>query len=345
MKKLTKKLRRNKSDAPPAAPGRITSDNIAEHREEVLKGARKYIYPLQHSKHKLVVISITLFIVAFVAFFTYCVLALYQLKSTSDFLYRVTKVVPFPIARIGSDFVAYEDYLFEVQHYMHYYETQQKLDFDSDAGRQQLADFKKRTLEKVVNDAYVKKLAQQNNISVSNQEVDNQIRVVKNQNRLGGNDKEFEAVLRDYWGWSMNDFKRSLKNQILTQKVVSHLDTDTHDRANVALAQLKQGKDFAQLAREVSEDPATKDAGGEYSFLIDQNNRDISPKTVDALFRLKAGQHSEIVDTGYGLEIIKNIEDKNNQIKAAHIYFGFKDANQYINDLKDKEPTRTYIKP
>lgn len=342
VKKLARKLRKKPEE--PNSPGRITNDNIAEHREEVLKGARKYIYPLQHSKHRLVVISITLFIIAVVAFFTYCVLSLYQIKSTSNFLYKVTKVVPFPIARIGSSFVAYEDYLFEVEHYTHYYETQQKLDLNSDAGKQQLADFKKRALDKVINDAYIQKLAEQNGVSVSNQELEDQIRIVKNQNRLGGNEKEFEAVLKDYWGWSMSDFKRSLRSQLLTQKVISHLDTDTHDRANVALAQLKQGKDFSQLAKEISEDPATKEAGGEYGFLIDQNNRDISPKTVEALYKLKPGQYSEVVDTGYGLEIVKNIEVKGNQIRAAHIFFGYKEIDQYINDLKDKQPTRTYIK-
>lgn len=342
VKKLARKIRKKPEE--PTTPGRITNDNIAEHREEVLKGARKYIYPLQHSKHRLVVISISLFLIAVVAFFAYCVISLYQIKSTSNFLYKVTKVVPFPIARIGSNFVAYEDYLFEVEHYTHYYETQQKLDLNSDAGKQQLADFKKRALDKVINDAYIQKLAEQNNISVSNQELEDQIRIVKNQNRLGGNEKEFEAVLKDYWGWSMNDFKRSLRSQLLTQKVISHLDTDTHDRANVALAQLKQGKDFSQLAKEISEDPATKETGGEYGFLIDQNNRDISPKTVEALYKLKPGQYSEVVDTGYGLEIVKNIEVKGNQIRAAHIFFGYKDIDQYINDLKDKQPTRAYIK-
>lgn len=340
MKRIVNKVRRKKPEQPAS---RITNDTVAEHREEVLKGARKYIYPLEHSKHRLVVISITIFLVALVAFFSYCVLSLYKLKSTSTFLYKVTKVVPFPIARIGSDFVAYEDYLFEINHYTHYYDKQQSLDFESEAGKKQLDEFKKRALEKVIYNAYIAKLAEKNSISVSNQELDDQITIVKKQNRLGGNDKEFEAVLKDYWGWSVNDFRRSLKDQLLAQKVVSHLDTDSHDRANVALAQLKNNKDFASLAKEISEDPATKENGGEYGFLIDKNNRDISPRTVDALFKLKPGEYSEIVDTGYGLEIIKNIETKGNQIRAAHIYFSFKDANQYVNDLKEQDPTRAYI--
>lgn len=342
MKKRLTKFRRKPSPTSELAT-RVTNETLLVHREEVLKGARKYIYPLQHSKHRLVTISITLFIIGVISFFSYCVFALYKAKSSSDFIYKVTKVVPFPVARIGSNFVAYENYLFEIKHYTHYYRSQQSLDFNTEAGKQQLAEFKKRALEKVINDAYIREIAITKNISVSNKELDEAIQVVRSQNRLGGNDKEFEAVLSDFWGWSANDFRRSLRQQLLTQKVVSALDTITHDKARIAHAQLKAGKDFSTLATEVSEDPTTKPSGGEYKLLIDQTNRDISPKTIDALFKLKPGQYSEIVDMGYGLEIVKNIETKGHQIRGAHILFNFKDINGYLNETKDQKKTRTYI--
>src|SRR6266436_4513609 len=55
---------------------RITNETITEHREEVLKGARKYIYPLQHSKHRIVTVSLSIIAVASVAFLIYCTVAL-----------------------------------------------------------------------------------------------------------------------------------------------------------------------------------------------------------------------------------------------------------------------------
>lgn len=322
---------------------RVTNDTVAVHREEILRGARRYIYPLQHTKHRLVIISISLFVVALIAFFAYCAFVLYKSKTNSEFIYKVTKVIPFPVARIGSEFVLYENYLFEINHYMHYYETQQELDFNSDAGKLQLAEFKKRALEKVINDAYIKDIAKQKGITVSDTEIDAAIAVVRNQNRLSGSDEELEAILRDYWDWSISDFRRSLKSQLLAQKVISALDTDAHDRANIALSQLKSGKDFAELAKEVSDDVETKEKGGEYPFLIEKTNRDISPKTVEALFALKPGQYSEVVDVGYGLEIIKNLEVKGEKIRAAHIVFNFKDINEYLNDAKEQRKTRAYI--
>jgi hypothetical protein len=322
---------------------RITNETVAAHREEVLGSARKYIYPLQHSKHRIVLISAVLFIVTIVFFFTYCTLALYKFQTSSTFLYRVSQVIPFPIARTGGRFVAYENYLFELRHYTHYYENQLDTDFSDPKNAPQLTDFKRRALDKVINDAYVKQLAKQHNISVSNQEVNDQITLVRNQNRLGGNDKVFEDVLRDYWGWSVDDFKRSLRQEVLAQKVASTLDTDTHARAEAALAEVKAGGDFAALAKKYSDDAKTKDLGGEFGYPIDRTDRNLSARTTDALFKLAAGQTSELINTGYSLEILKNIEVQGDKIRAAHIMFTLKDISTYINDQKEKKSSTQYI--
>src|ERR1700754_3053254 len=102
LKKRPKVLRKKQdaSGAPvDAGIPRITNETVAEHREEVLSSARKYIYPLQHSPHRVVIISSALLVLVVVAFFTYCLLALYKIQSSSTFLYRITQVIPFPIAK------------------------------------------------------------------------------------------------------------------------------------------------------------------------------------------------------------------------------------------------------
>jgi len=123
MKKKLEEIRENRlqkrEDKNNAAVPRITNDNVAAHREEVLSGARKYIYPLQHSKHKIVIITTSIVIAAVLLFATVSVLLLYRQQTASGFMYQVTKVVPFPVARTGSTFIAYEDYLFELRHYIH----------------------------------------------------------------------------------------------------------------------------------------------------------------------------------------------------------------------------------
>ena len=340
-----KKEAKEEANVPAASESvpRITNETVAEHREEVLSSARKYVYPLQHSKHKIVLLSVTIFIITLVAFVTYCTVALYRMQSTSTFIYGVSRVIPFPIARNGSQFVAYENYLFELRHYMHYYEVQQKLDFNSESGQQQLAEFKKQALKKVIDDTYIKKIAKEQGIKVSDQEVNDQITVLRNQNRLGSNDKVFEDVLRDYWGWSIDDFKRSLKQQMLAQRVVAKLDTATQERAQAAYAELQATNDFAAIAKKYSDDIATKDSGGDFGFLIDKTNRDLTPQTTDALFKLEPGQYSDILNSGYSLEIVKTLEKKEDKVKGAHILFNFKAIDETLNDRKEKNPTRVYV--
>lgn len=322
---------------------RITTETVAAHREEVLSSARKYIYPLQHSKHRIVVLSTAIFIATVIVFFTYCTLALYKFQTSSTFLYRVSEVIPFPIARTGSKFVAYENYLFELRHYTHYYENQLKTDFRDPKNKPQLTEFKKRALDKVVNDVYVKQLAEKNKVVISDQEVNDQIAIVRNQNRLGSSDRVFEDVLKDYWGWSVDDFRRSLREELLAQKVAAKLDTATQAKAAAAIAELKGGADFASVAKKYSEDAATKDNGGEFGYQVSQTSRDLTAQTTDALFKLKPGQFSDVINVGYGLEIVKNIETTGDKIRGAHIILNFKDITGYLNDLKDKQKTRVYV--
>jgi hypothetical protein len=324
---------------------RITNETVAEHREEVLSSARKYIYPLQHSLHRIVVISAGIFIALTVGFFVYCLLALYKFDSTSTFIYRVSQVIPLPIAKAGSHWVAYENYLFELRHYIHYYQTQQKVDFASESGRAQLNDFRKTALQSVVTDAYVKQLATKHKVTVSDNELNQEVALLRDQNRLGSSDEVFADVLREFWGWSIDDFERELKSQMLAQKVVSTLDTATHERAQAALKQLQSGGDFAALAKQYSDDTATKDNGGDYGFAIDKNNRDLPPQIVDALFKMQAGQVSGIVETPLGLEILRVRESNGNTIRASHIVFRFKGIDAYVTPLREKDRPSLFIHP
>lgn len=321
---------------------RITNETVAEHREAVLGSARKFIYPLQHSLKRVVAISAGIFVVLALIFVVYCLLALYKFNDTSTFVYRVTQVIPFPVAKAGKSFVAYENYLFELRHYMHYYQTQQNVNFNGD-GKDQLTAFRKDALQSVINDAYIKQLAKQHKITVSEQELNSQIYLLRNQNRLGSSEQVFEDVLKEFWDWSPQDFKRKLRQQMLAQKVVSALDADAHNRAKNILTQLANGGDFAALAKQYSQDPSTKDNGGDYGAAIDKTNRDLSPQVIDALFKLDVNQISGVVETPLGLEVLKVREKDGSTVRASHIFIPFKNANAYIEPIEQKNRPHRFI--
>lgn len=347
--KLPKIIRRGKtteekvSDALSNVP-RITNETVGDHREEVLSSARKYIYPLQHSKHRIVRISAGLLVLVLVAFFAFCGLDLYKFQGTSGFIYDVTRVVPFPVAKTGKTWVSYEAYLFELRRNMHYYHTQQQSDFSTKDGKAQLVRLKHQAMAAVIQDAYVKQLAAQHHVSVSDQTVNNQVTMVRNENRLGSSDRALREVLSEFWGWNEADFKRELKQQLLAQAVTAKLDTAANTRAQAVLKQLKGGADFAALAAQASDDPVTKTNGGQYPAAITLNDSAVPPVITAELFNLKPGQTSGIIDSGYSFDIVKLLDRSGDSLHAAHIQFNLKNITNYTQPLQAKQPPHYYIK-
>jgi hypothetical protein len=287
---------------------KITTESIAEHREEVLKGARKYIYPLQHSKRTIIAVTGTVIAAAIIALFVYCSLALYKFYQYNTFVYRVTQVIPFPIAKAGNSYVSYESYLFELRHNVHYNETQQQRNF-AGPDHDQLITLRKQALATAVNEAYIKQLAAQNHAGVSNKEVNNRLNQVRAQNRLGDNDKVFQDILKSYWGWSINDFKRSLKQEILAEKLAAALDKSANQRANSALAQLKSGL---------------------YYMKVGQTSNVILASPV-------------LANQGPSLQIVKLTAINGSAVSAQHMVFNLQDISGSVNHLKKQQPVHDYV--
>jgi hypothetical protein len=324
---------------------RITNETVAEHREKILKGGRKYRYPLEHSKHKIVVVSTALLTLGIIAFVVSTCLSLYRYHSTSLFMYRVTQVVPFPVAKAGKNWVSYESYLFELRRYVHYYETQQKVDFTSESGKLQLAMYRPKAMEQVVNDAYVKELAHKNGVTVSDRDVEDAITMLRIENQLGGNNKELASVTKKFFGWSLNDLRRELKQELLAQKLAATLDKAAFAQAEQILAQLRTGSDFVALAAQVSDDATTKANGGQYTdAAITLNSQEVPPVVVRALATLKPGELSNVITTPTAFEIVKLLSVEDGKYKAAHIQVQFKDIKIYIDPLKKSEPPQYFIK-
>jgi parvulin-like peptidyl-prolyl isomerase len=70
------------------------------------------------------------------------------------------------------------------------------------------------------------------------------------------------------------------------------------------LKRAKAGEDFGKLAKEYSEDPGSKDNGGEYTFPRGQ----MVPEFEAAAFSLGTNQVSDVITTQFGYHIIKLYE-------------------------------------
>src|SRR5579862_13338 len=101
-----------------------------------------------------------------------------------------------------------------------------------------------------------------------------------------------------------------------------------HARADTLLNDLKHGADFAELAKRASEDPASKELGGDLGW----NRRGIMVPEFDKwMFALPPGQMSPVIETSFGFHIIKVDRVRPGEVKASHILVKWKiDSGQVV---------------
>jgi peptidyl-prolyl cis-trans isomerase C len=121
-----------------------------------------------------------------------------------------------------------------------------------------------------------------------------------------------EALLQDAGKAALTDdamhklYDEAIKQTPNEEEVhARHILVPTEAEAKDIEAQLKNGADFATLAKEKSKDPGAADGGDLGYFTKDQ----MVPEFADAAFKLEKGQISDPVKTQFGWHIIK-IEDK-----------------------------------
>lgn len=112
-------------------------------------------------------------------------------------------------------------------------------------------------------------------------------------------------------------------SQQIPQNVLDQMNAQAKQKAEDLLKKALAGEDFAQLAKDNSEDPGSKDNGGDLGFV---KKGAFVPEFDKVLFEgnLKDGEiYNQVVETQFGWHIIKKIEQRgegdNLEIHAAHI--------------------------
>jgi peptidyl-prolyl cis-trans isomerase SurA len=88
------------------------------------------------------------------------------------------------------------------------------------------------------------------------------------------------------------------------------------ERAQQALSRAQSGEDFARLAREYSDDAATREAGGDLGWV---RRGQLLPEFEEALFSMRLGEVRGLVETSIGHHIIKLERARGNERQARHI--------------------------
>lgn len=309
---LKRKTNKKSEDSAEKTPARITNETVAEHREQILAGGRKYKYPVQYQKHKLVINSIIIGVIAVVLLTIFGWYQLYVAQNSSELMYRVTQILPVRVASVDGEPVPYSDYLMRYRSSLYYSEHQEGVNFSTDDGKRQAEYYKRRELNNAEEVAYAHKVTQGTDISVTDTEVDAFIQGELSSSAVSLNAYE-KTVLNSYFGWSLSEYKKIVKDELLKRKAAFYVDTAAKERAERLRGQVIGGADIVEVAKTNSDDDSTKANGG------DSGNVSVKENDVNGLIAaaqgLQTGQVSELIQGVDSYYFIKLVSKDGNTVR------------------------------
>jgi hypothetical protein len=318
MKKLFHKFRTRNE---PPLSSRITSETVAEHRALILAGGRRFKYPIQYERHKLVINAIIISIVAITAALIIGWWQLYPQQNTSEFMYRLTRVLPVPVANVDGQPVLYSDYLMKYLSSVHYLEQKEQVSLKTDDGKRQIEYVKQQSMQDAIADAYARKIAKKLDISVSDSELEGFLKEQRQTADGEISEQTYNAVILDYYNWSPSEYRYVTEIKLLRQKVTYAMDSDALSVANVIGNSLKNNPtaDFKGLADSTPSQSGAKAIYGTSSGWVPKSNQDGG--LAIAASKLSKTQVSSLIKstTGSGYYFVKLLDINADQVSYEYI--------------------------
>jgi parvulin-like peptidyl-prolyl isomerase len=230
--------------------------------------------------------------------------------------------------------------------------------FEGTDGEARLLDFKKRILDNLINQELVSQAADEKGIDITDADVQKQIDQLKQGFK---SEDEFVKALESA-GMDVDALKQQIKDQLLSQKLIdslktsdkvsekelkayydknkaqfaqpaakraSHILFDAKDEATAkkVLAEIKDGGDFAALAKKHSKDPGSAAKGGDLGW----PTTPYVPEFEAALKKLDKGEMSALVKSQFGWHIIKVTDTRTAKQQS------FKDAKPQIEQILQQQ--------
>jgi hypothetical protein len=342
MKKL--KLKKLRSRQPEQAPSRITNETVAEHREQILAGGRRFKYPIQYARHKLVFNAIAIVVIAAVLLVLLGWWQLYIVQNSSSFLYRLTRIFPVPVASIDGEQVRFSDYLVQYRGSEFYLSKYDQLKITSKDGQEQLKYIKRESLNRAIVDAYAAKVARQKNIQVTEKDITDIIDQQRNTVNGRISQQTYDASSLMMYDWTPSDYRLAVKRSILRARVAFAVDDKAKQQADKAAGLVASTSgDFAKVAESFKNDGGEKVVAGDSSLINMVSTfgglrvSDLKDLAKDQI----SGPITTTSDSGY--YFVKIIDKTDTKIRFSYLFIPLSELDNRIAELKKSGKIREYI--
>ena len=315
-------------------------EKIEERREEVLSKGRKFKYPLQYAKYRVVTLTIVISLVAVMLMSGFLYLALYKWQSTDSVLYRLTQLVPLSVASVENEHVRYSDYLMIYKSTITPIEQQQgKLGNEKDTSSME-THYKRMALTEAENYAYALKIAAEYHLTVNKEEID---KALDNHRKIGGverSEESFKKILEDNFGLSMKEYRRMLYLSLMKEKVSQQIDNEAIRISETVQAGVKAGKTLKTIATELGDKVLYEETGG----LVDKMNVDGGRAGI--AMGMVAGQTSDRVmsSSGDGYYFVNLVNKTETSVNYTSIKVPFSEFNKRVKQVRESGGVKEYIK-
>lgn len=277
----------------------------------------------------------------------------YKAPDKYPILDKIAQKLNLPIASVDGQFISRADFDRDYATLKYFYAQQIK------AGAQAAqipsdSQTKKDVEDQLVNKILVDKLAKSYGLVISDIEVE----AYWKKDVVSSFADEAAAIqkIKEFYNMTPEEFKdRVLRSNLLYDKVSQAMIADqkiqekVKQKADEVLAKVQEGKtDFAELAKQYSEDTGSKDTGGDLGWF----GRGAMVKPFeDAAFALKKGETSGLVTTDYGFHIIKVLDKRGaagdtknpEEVKASHILIQYVSLKSYLEEMQKTASVKLYV--
>lgn len=198
-------------------------------------------------------------------------------EHKTDLITRAVEFYPLPAARVGTTFIPLSRYWRDVTAIKQYITVSGTTDRYKDIAVED------QVMARLMRAAAMRRLGERYNITVTNDEIEAayQATAAEEQNLL-------ERNLEEYYGFKPADFKvwiaetlleRKIAEQLPRKRHISHIlysvdpgasstaDEKMKKQAEAAVTKLREGADFAELAKQDSNDATSRDNGGDIGWV------------------------------------------------------------------------------
>jgi len=326
----------------------------ALHSEEVSDAKPGEDKPNVNKKTNPMMMVLGGFVVALVVgFLIFYGVAVAQVKNLSrtNFTMKSASLLHLPIASINGQKILYTDYVDNLQAMEKFYKTDTS--GETEPSQDEKSDF---ILSRLLINNLVGQVAKDMKVTVSMDDVN---KIADEQIIPGFADKTAaETEIQNRYGWTFDEFLQKIVYPTEVEKRLSEKYNQDHpadDSSNEAirtqaleiLQQIKDGKDFAEMAKQYGSD-GTKEQGGDLGWF---GRGQMVPEFETVAFSLKKGElNSDLVKTQYGYHILQvtnkrtTKDDAGNdveEVQARHILFPIQNnsGEAFRNFMNDKLKT------